>query len=178
MRTFITTAFFLLTTAGYGQNLVVDSSSVNFRIRNAGIQVNGSFSGMEAKLDFNPRQLTNSRITASVDAATIETGIRIRNNHLRRKDYFYVDSFPRINMESVRFQQKGEGQFIGDFILHLKGSEGKVTVPFTFQHKGNIVIFKGNFDINRKDYDIGGNSLILADMVHITILVIARESGR
>jgi polyisoprenoid-binding protein YceI len=169
----------LLGSHSYAQkNLQVDSSSVTFVIKNAGLPVNGSFSGLQAKIDFHPNKLDSSLMIASIDAGSIETGIRIRNNHLRRSDYFHVDSFPRITLKSVSFQKKGEGQFLGVFILYLKGREGKISVPFSFKKEETNYIFNGSFEINRSDYDIGDTSLLsilLSDKVHINIWVKVRE---
>ena len=167
---------FLTTSLGYGQILwVVDSSSVSFQIKNAGLTVNGTFIGLEAQIDFNPEKLKNSLIVASVDASSVDTGIRIRNNHLRNSDYFHVDTYPRITMKSVNFQKRGEEQFLGDFVLYLKGSEGKVSVPFSFQKESASYIFRGSFEIDRRDYGIGGKSMLIEDNVQITIWVKAKK---
>jgi polyisoprenoid-binding protein YceI len=167
----------LIASLGYGQGkLVVDSSSVSFRIKNAGITVNGTLAGLETQLAFNPKKLKSSSIVASVDASSVDTGIRIRNNHLRKSDYLNVAAYPRITMTSTNFQKNGDGQFLGDFIIHLKGKEGKVSLPFTFQKEGAYYILRGSFEINRKDYDVGGKSLILDDRVQVNILVKAKET--
>jgi polyisoprenoid-binding protein YceI len=79
-------------------------------------------------------------------------------------------------MTSTNFQKNGDGQFLGDFIIHLKGKEGKVSLPFTFQKEGAYYILRGSFEINRKDYDVGGKSLILDDRVQVNILVKAKET--
>jgi polyisoprenoid-binding protein YceI len=175
----ITIAFSFFNCITYGQNkLVVDSSSVSFQINNAGIMVTGTFTGLEAQLDFDPQKLAASKITASIDAATVQTGIRIRDNHLRRSDFFYVDSFPRITMKSVSFQKKTVGQYTGNFILFLKGKENKILIPFSFNQTGTDYTFKGNFEINRIDYDIGGKSATLGDNVKIYIMVKAKDDGK
>ena len=166
----------LLSGSVFGQgHWAVDSSAVTFKIKNAGIVVNGTFGGLEAQIDFDPNKLKKSRITASVDAGSVDTGIRIRNNHLRMPDYFYVDSFPRITMKSVNFQKRGKEQFLGDFVLCLKGSECKVSVPFSFQKESASYIFRGSFEIDRRDYGIGGKSMLLEDNVQIAIWVKAKK---
>ena len=85
----LTTSVLLIATGvACGQHIwIVDSSSVSFQIRNAGINVDGTFDGLEAEINFDPKKLKNSKIVASVDAASVDTGIRIRNNHLRKSDY-------------------------------------------------------------------------------------------
>lgn len=155
----------------------MDSSAISFKINNAGIMVNGTFDGLVAEINFNPKKLKRSRITASVEAGSVDTGIRLRNKHLCRSDYFNVESYPRIRMQSLNFQKKEEGQFLGDFILSLKGKVGKVSVPISVQKEGTNNILSGDFDIDRRDYDIGGKSLLLADEVQISIWIRAREEN-
>src|SRR3970282_481140 len=119
------------------------------------MHVNGTLAGLETQLAFNPKKLKSSSIMASVDASSVDAGIRIRNNHLRKSDYLNVAAYPRITMTSTNFQKNGDGQFLGDFIIHLKGKEGKVSLPFTFQKEGAYYILRGSFEINRKDYAVG-----------------------
>ena len=177
MRKFVTACFvFAAAGAAFGQrSWEVDSSSVTFRIRNAGIVVKGSFTGLDARIDFNPRRPGDGMITASVDASTVDTGIRIRNNHLRKKEYFNVGAFPRITMTSRSIRKTTDGKFAGEFAINLKGRERMVTFPFSFQKEGQYSIFTGTFEINRIDYDIGGNSIILDDNVRVAIWVKAKE---
>jgi polyisoprenoid-binding protein YceI len=168
----------LVAFSAYGQkDLVVDSSSVTFQIRNAGFIVEGTFSGFTAELAFNPRRLKHSTIVGSVEASTVDTGIRIRNNHLRRVDYFDVENYPRITLRSSNFRTNGD-EFIGDFILELKGKKGRINIPFTFRRIGNAYVFSGSTEINRRDYDIGEKSMILDDRVQIKIWTRAIEKSR
>jgi polyisoprenoid-binding protein YceI len=161
--------------SAYGQkDLVVDSSSVTFQIRNAGFTVEGTFSGLMAELAFNPKHLKQSAIVASVNAETVDTGIRIRNNHLRRVDYFDVETYPRIVIRSNDFQRNGDG-FIGNFTLELKGKTGNVAIPFTFKRIGDAYVFDGSMEINRRDYNVGEESIILDDRVLIKIWTSATE---
>jgi polyisoprenoid-binding protein YceI len=172
-----TVCFVLFSVIGYGQNkFLVDSSSISFQARNAGLNVNGTFSGLEADINFSPKKLKNSSIRASVDAASVDTGIRIRNNHLRRSDYFNVEAYPRIGIESNSFRQEEKGEFLGDFTVNLKGKEGVVLIPFIFEKEGNFFVFKGSFEMDRTDYDIGGKSVLLDDIVKIDIWIRVKEN--
>lgn len=162
----------LLAVPAFGQaKWTVDSSSVSFKITNAGIPVEGIFKGLEAQIDFNPRKLMKSQITASVDASTVDTGIRIRNNHLRKSDFFHVEAYPQITLRSREFRKQEEDQFLGIFAIDLKGKEDLVTVPFSFRDMGTYAILEGNFEIDRTDYHVGDTSLLLANNVQINIWV-------
>ncbi len=157
------------------QQWMVDSSRIMFNVKNAGIKIEGTFSGLQIKFDFNPDKLNSSCIRASVDASTVNTGIRIRDNHLRRSDYFNVKHYPHISLDAVNFQKLDERQYLGTFTVHLKGKQAQVSIPFNFIKDGNQVILQGGFEIERSKFDIGDRSLLLSDKVRVDIWVKARK---
>ena len=50
-----------------------------------------------------------------------------------------------------------------------------VSIPFTISEAGNGYELKGEFSINRLDYGLGESSVILSDMVIVTIAVTAKK---
>ncbi|MFY7734495.1 MAG: YceI family protein [Bacteroidia bacterium] len=146
--------------------LKVVSSAITFTIKNAGLKVNGSFSGLEADIRFRPTEYKASTIKASVNANTIKTGIDARDNHLKKAEYFDVVNFPKITMESSFFGKEGN-RFIGYFKLTIKGITKDISVPFTFEDN----VFKGSFTIDRRHFKVGGNSMILGDNVKVDLLI-------
>src|ERR1700749_3842303 len=63
-------------------------SSITFQIKNVGISTGGSFSGLQAAVQFNPADLAASSIEASIDANTINTDNDSRDGHLKSEDFF------------------------------------------------------------------------------------------
>src|SRR5438105_12920792 len=141
----------------------VKSSSIIFQIKNAGITVNGSFSGLEAGIKFNPLKPEEAIINASVNSATINTGIELRNTHLKKAEYFDVEKYPKIILQSTKIEKTGPISFTGIFKLTIKNVTKEIKIPFTFIKSNDKTEFKGNFSINRLDYSIGSNSLTMAD---------------
>jgi polyisoprenoid-binding protein YceI len=146
--------------------LKVVSSAITFTIKNAGLKVNGSFSGLEADIRFSPTEYKASTIKASVNANSIKTGIDARDNHLKKAEYFDAVNFPKITMESSFFGKEGN-RFIGYFKLTIKGITKDISVPFTFENN----VFKGSFTIDRRHFKVGGNSMILGDNVTVDLLI-------
>ncbi|MCZ6760683.1 MAG: YceI family protein [Gemmatimonadetes bacterium] len=149
----------------------VESASVTFEIKNAGLRVHGSFTGLEADVRFDPEYPERSAILASIDASTVDTGIGLRNKHLRKREYFHVDQYPRIRMESVRMEKRESDTYSGTFLLDLKGIQREVTVPFTFTPHGQGSTFMGSFMINRLDFGVGESSIILADDITVRLTI-------
>jgi polyisoprenoid-binding protein YceI len=151
------------------------SSAITFSIKNAGLNVSGKFSGLQSELNFYPEHLASSSIMASIDVNTINTGIDLRDKHLKKEEYFDVTNYPKIEMSSVSFEKLAEGYFKGKFKLTIKKTSKEVVIPFYYTENGNTAQLKGTFTINRRDFEVGGSSWTMSDSVTISILVNASK---
>lgn len=154
---------------------VPDSSKVEFRIRNFGLNVNGSFKGIKGTITVPGSNLAGAVFDVTVDAATVETGIGMRDDHLRKTDYFDVAKFPVIRIKSTEIKpMKVEGNYTFNGTLTIKD----VTKPLSFSFKairtGNGFVFTGGFKINRRDFGVGGNSISMSDETTVNLAVLAR----
>ncbi|SFE82463.1 YceI family protein [Thermoflexibacter ruber] len=149
----------------------VKSSSVTFKIKNAGFTVDGKFGAIEATIFLDKDKIENTQIEASIEAKTIDTGIESRDNHLRKQEYFDVARFPKIIMKSKRMTKLGLGTYEGVFDLYLKGIIKEIKFPFTYTEVGDAVKLNAEFTLNRLDFGIGGSSWIMSDRVTIMIML-------
>jgi len=149
----------------------VETASITFEIKNAGFPVRGSFEGLEADIRFDPARPGRSTIVASIDASSVRTGIGLRDQHLRGRDYFDVQHHPQIHMDCVRIEKTESDAFTGLFRLQIKEVVQSVTVPFTFAPRGRRGRLEGHFALNRLDFGLGGPSPILADDVLVRLEV-------
>jgi polyisoprenoid-binding protein YceI len=147
----------------------VQSGKVTFAIQNAGLEVDGSFRGLNAEIYFSPQALATSTIKASVAANTISTGIDARDRHLKKETYFDVDNFPDIVIQSSFFGKTPTG-FKAYCKLTMKGITKDIVIPFTFNEQTNTM--NGSFALNRLEYKIGTSSLILSNNVVVYINLI------
>lgn len=163
---------------GYSQAVTrVTRGAVTFKIKNLGINTGGSLGGVQASVQFNPDQLVTSSIDATVDATTINTDNDQRDEHLKSDQFFDVQRYPKISMHSVSFKKKSGNSFIGKFNLTIKGKSKEVDVPFTYTESGSTISLTGTFKLNRLDYGVGGNSLVLSDEATVTIQVELAKSN-
>ena len=132
------------------QTLNAEASIVNFSIsKKGGKMVDGNFKGMKGDIRFEEGDLGNSSFKVSIDAATIDTGNRIRDMDLRSKRYLHTDAFPLIVFESASIEKRGEG-FLTKGKLSLHGVSKEVEIPFTYADG----TFTGKLEVNRFDYKI------------------------
>lgn len=161
------TFLLIIFAAGVGlmaqSNYKVDPAhaSVNFKVKHNGITfVQGRFDKFDGAIIGSPAQLESARVFFNVDVESINTGIAMRDNHLRSADFFDVQKFPAMSFESTGVE-KGED---GNYKLHGKLQIKDVTKDVVFdvvyggQAKGEngteIIGFTATHKINRLDYNI------------------------
>ena len=171
----ISFGFVSQTVTTQNQQWVVTSSSVKFKIKNAGFNVDGTFNGLTAKIVFDASKGYGNSIDATLESKSINTGNGTRDGHLKKTDYFDVVSFPVINMKATLFGKEKDGSFKGYFKLTMKGKTKDVLVPFSFTEKDGKATLKGTFTINRLDFGVGESSMILSNSATITIEVNATK---
>jgi polyisoprenoid-binding protein YceI len=150
-------------------------SSIGFTVTNLGIDIRGSFSGLEGDIQFDPKNPANTTFNVSVDANTVNTDNGMRDDHLRADTYFDVKKYPRISFVSTKVEsssQKGYFTVLGK--LRIKNKTKDISFPFTVEPFNGGYLFKGKFNINREDFGVGGYSII-SDRVDLSLSVVARK---
>src|ERR1700748_1041112 len=151
-------------------------SAVQFKIRNLGFSVNGSFSGLQGNIQFDPAHPDQSSFDVSVDAASVNTDNTMRDEHLRKDTYFDVKTYPRIRFQSVKILPSNKaGAYIVSGKLTIKNTTKDISFPFSATASQTGYIFKGSFRINRKDFQVGGSSTI-SDELELMLNIIAEKS--
>lgn len=144
--------------------------TVQFKIKNAGLTVNGSFKNLDASVIFDPIHPELAKMEAHVWVESIETGINLRNKHLKKEEYFHESRFPKISMKLEKLQ-KQDVKWIGLFQLTLKGITKMLEIPIEFEESKTSASLKGQFVVNRLDFDIGNKSWTMGEMVTATISI-------
>lgn len=139
-------------------------SSANFSVRHMMVTtVRGSFSDMNGVLNFDPANPAAASVEATIQAASISTGVADRDNHLRSADFFDVEKFPTLTFKStgVKLNDSNSGVVTGD--LTIKDVTRPVTLeveylgeqpsPFGDRRVG----FSASTKINREDFGLTWN---------------------
>lgn len=154
------------------------ASAINFTIKNFGINVIGSFKGLNGNISFDPVNLGNSVFDLRVEAATVNTGIDARDNHLKKEEYFDVNKFPFITFLSTKVSASGkDGIFIAGGNITIKGITKNISFPFTATARQKDYVFKGTFKLNRRDFHVGSGSLILSDNLVVSFSIYATNKS-
>jgi polyisoprenoid-binding protein YceI len=107
----------------------IDHSAAHFRVEHMTIaKVGGHFADLTGTgtFDDNTGKLTGLKIRIGV--ASIDTGVVKRDDHLRSKDFFKVDSFKAITFEAKEITEAkdSKGKVVGN--LTIKGITREVTL--------------------------------------------------
>jgi polyisoprenoid-binding protein YceI len=165
-----------LSSASQSLKPVDAQSSVKFRIKNLGFNVTGSFKGLQGTINFNPANLPASGMDVTIQANSVNTGIVMRDNHLRKEEYLDVKKYPVIRLVSVRIMpspKSGTLFMIGR--LTIKDVTREISFPFTALPHQDGYLFSGEFRINRIDFGVGESSAT-ADNLTVLLKVFARKS--
>jgi polyisoprenoid-binding protein YceI len=153
------------------------SSIVSFKIKNAGFNIYGSLSSLNAKIFFDPSKAFSNSIEATIYSKSINTDNTTRDGHLKKEEYFEADKFPKISLKANLFKKETNGDFNGFFKLTIKNTTKDIRIPFTFTEKDGKGLFKSSFTINRLDYGVGASSMILSDdaTIHVEMNVLKKQ---
>jgi len=157
-------------------------SGVTFTIRHMMSKVRGQMKIKEGWIEVDSDNLSTAKVEVVLDAATIDTGVEARDNHLRSADgHFDVANYPTITFKSTRVEGNNSSSFkmIGDVTIH--GITKEITLDASFNGEGKDpwgnrrVSFDAQTKLNRKDYDLTWNQaleaggFILGDEVKLEI---------
>lgn len=123
------------------------------------LSAHGYFERWDAEIQMDRENLENSTVSVTIDAASINTRITRRDDHLRSADFLDVAKNPQIKFVSSRIGKVDDKnvKITGD--LTLRGVTKTVGVPvkIIFLRDGDAR-FKGELEINRKEYGMMYNS--------------------
>src|SRR5260370_27159797 len=111
----------VLQTATTTWNIDPVHSTAEFKVKHMMISnVKGQFTGVKGALSLDESNVINSRIEASIDAASISTHEAQRDAHLKSADFFDVEKFPTLSFHSTRITRSREGELAvaGDLTIH------------------------------------------------------------
>lgn len=156
-------------------------SSAEFKVRHLMANVSGRFNDFDAVIHLDRTNAANSSVEFTIQATSIDTANKNRDEHLRSPDFFDVAKFPTITFRSTSIKERSKDVYdvTGDFTMH--GVTKRITLPVTFLGfgRGPGGVEKAGFEIettiNRKDYGVVWNrnldegGVLLGDDVRVTV---------
>ena len=136
-----------------------EASEITFRATSRLMNAEGHFGRFSGDVVADPAGPTGARINLTIDAASLETGIEMRDRHLRSADFFDIERFPTIAFQSVRVEAAGRrATVMGRLTLH--GVTREIAVPVDVQITETALVASGEFIVNRGEYAMNYNSFL------------------
>jgi polyisoprenoid-binding protein YceI len=139
-------------------------SSIIFSVRHMGINnVRGHFDEFGGMVVVDNGAIQSA--TGTIQVKSINTGVPMRDNHLRKADFFDATNYPTINFQSKKVEQSGgQAILIADFTMHGVTKELRLPVKLSGpvkdpQGKTRIGL-EATAKVNRKDYGISYNAML------------------
>jgi polyisoprenoid-binding protein YceI len=144
-------------------------------------EVKGRFNDFAGTVTLGPDNVPLAA-EAVIQAASIDTAVAKRDDHLRNEDFFHVEKYPTITFVGKKVEQEGERWvMVGDFTMH--GVTKEIRLPFTITGPirdpwGNTRIgIKAETTLNRKDYRLTWNKVLEAGGLAIGEIVKIHITG-
>ena len=179
-KCFFVLAFLLASVATFAQwTIDKGHSKFAFTVQHHGIsEVDGYFKKFDGKITAAKDDLSDAVFEITIESASINTDLEMRDGHLKGEDMFNVAQFPSITFVSTSITKIGGNKYNMVGNLTMKG----VTKPATFdltmngpaahpdpKNKKLQLGVKALTTIKRSDFGIGGKlaNIMVSDEVQI-----------
>lgn len=131
-------------------------------------KVRGRFGSVEGEIVADPGSPGDATVEVRIDAASIDTNVEDRDEHLRSEDFLAVSSYPDITFRSTRVEgrpfEDDSFRLVGD--LTIRGTTREVTLEATHEGTGEDpwgntrAGFSAETTIDRRDFGLTWNQAL------------------
>ncbi len=154
-------------------------SSAQFSVRHLEVStVRGAFTKVSGSVVYDPAALNKSSIQTTIDAASVDTRVDMRDNDLRSPRFLDAQKYPTITFQSKKVEPAGAGKLKVTGDLTIKGVTKEVVLdvdgpaPAIKDPLGKDRLRMGasaTTKINRNDFGVSGLPGIVGDDITITL---------
>ena len=134
-------------------------SEVQFKVRHLVIStVTGTFKAIGGSINSANENFEGAKVAFTADAASIDTNVKDRDNHLRSADFFDAAQYPELKLDGTLVNEGGALKFKGDLTIKDKTKAIELDADFGGTMVDGYGQTKAGFEftgkINRKEYDL------------------------
>jgi len=155
-----------------------DHSAILFRTHHFGAgYVYARFNGFGGTIQIDRKRPEASRVELTIEAASIYSAVRKRDDHLRSPDFLDAKQFPKLKFSSTRIERKSDESYRVTGNLELHGVTRSVSFDLDYTGEGDDpwgnhrIGFHGELTLERSDYGIKGMLGPVSDTVHIVLAI-------
>ena len=150
-------------------NIDTAHSGITFSVRHMVFaKVRGRFGTWSGAIRLDPDDLTQAIVEVEIDAASIDTGVNDRDEHLRSADFLDVDRFPKLRFRSRRVERIDDERYsvTGDLTIRDVTREVVLKAEYGGRAKdpwGNQrAAFTASTSVDRREFGLTWNQVLEA----------------
>jgi polyisoprenoid-binding protein YceI len=133
-------------------------TEVRFVARHIGMSmIHGRFNDFEGGIHVAER-FEESRVELAIDASSIDTGVKMRDDHLRSPDFLDVAHYPQLLFTSERFTPVRGDRWVIHGALTLRGTTSPVQLDTRYlglrSWNGTRAACRCSTELRREDYSV------------------------
>lgn len=153
------------------QKLVPEKSEIRFLAKQMNAPAEGRFRKFSADIQFDPARPDAAKAQIEVELGSIDLNSEEGETEVKRKPWFFVESFPRASFTGNGAKALGGGKFQLPGKLSIKGLTRDATLVFSVRQEGGNLIAEGSYPLQRLDFKIGEGAWADTDTVANEVLV-------
>jgi polyisoprenoid-binding protein YceI len=172
----------VLLAVGLGQaaerySIVPQKSQLQFKGYSLLAKALGTFHRFSGEIVADAKQLHASHVRFVIEAASLDTANAKRDQHLRSKDFLFVDQYPTITFTSTALTRDGL-QYMVQGDLEMRGVTKRITIPVTVEQRQDEIVVQGGISLNRRDFGVQYNAFFnpVQDTVDVTFTIVGVKS--
>ncbi len=130
-------------------------SEVTFEASGGGTSTKGTFKSFKTDIEFDPDTPDQASVRVRLDMRSASTGSADADQTLQSADFFDPGHFPTAEFAARGAKPDGDGKYILDGQLTLKGVTKPLTLPFSIDIEEGTAVAKAETTINRLDFGVG-----------------------
>lgn len=167
-------------------------SEITFKVKHLMItSVKGEFRKFDVTAQSEGADFSNSKVSATIDTASIDTNNADRDAHLRSADFFDSEHHGQITFESTGLKKLDDANYQLSGILGMKGIKKALTLDVDFggfikdPYGNEKAGFSLSGKLNRKDWGLNWNAaletggMMVSDEVRLSaeVQLVKQQSG-
>lgn len=135
-------------------------SNVSFAIKHMGLAlIRGRFDEFGGTIVADAANPEKSSVQVTIKTASIDTDVKMRDDHLRNADFLDAEKYPEITFKSSRIE-KAQNGFVAHGTLTMHGVSKEIALPFRVAgpvkhpQAGTRMGVETRVRLNRQDYGI------------------------
>jgi len=150
---------------------VQPGSTLGFATSWSGDAVQGRFDKWTADILFSPDVLDGSKVSVTIDLASVKTGDEQRDSSLPSGDWFDVAEHPKATFTATKFTKTAEGRFVAHGTLSLRGVSKPLDLPFRLKITGDTATVSGVTSLDRTVFGVGQGEWKSTDQIPAKVSV-------